>query len=321
MEVSEETTTFLRSCFGKPLTNAARHGLKKPVGVPKVDATKCPKLDRVIKGSVSKDTKEADGTLAKLQTLLLDAVAPLVHILETAHSGNLTVDTSVKAAKLALRLLANASVHISKERRKTSLKDLNRDLLTLVEDDEMFADVAPMLFGDGFEKTMKEHVEAMRCIRKTSSKTSNESFFSEGPPPGPISPLPWGRQQPKRKRPVPPVSVPRQPLQQSECRKRELPEKEPVPSVKRQRTLRVETNLVQTPEIVYAYINLPVLSILPELQHFYPSITVTQLRAKGIASPNSSSASKTVNFVSRQTFALPGQLAANHARSVGPGSN
>ena len=192
MEVSEETTTFLRSCFGKPLTNAARHGLKKPVGVPKVDATKCPKLDRVIKGSVSKDTKEADGTLAKLQTLLLDAVAPLVHILETAHSGNLTVDTSVKAAKLALRLLANASVHISKERRKTSLKDLNRDLLTLVEDDEMFADVAPMLFGDGFEKTMKEHVEAMRCIRKTSSKTSNESFFSEGPPPGPISPLPWG---------------------------------------------------------------------------------------------------------------------------------
>ena len=122
--------------------------------------------------------------LAKLQTLLLDVVAPLVHILETAHSGNLTVDTSVKVAKLALRLLANASAHVSKERRKTSLKDLNRDLLTLIEDDEMFADVAPIFFGDGFKKTMKEHVEAMRCIRKTSSKTSNESFFQKGRPQG-----------------------------------------------------------------------------------------------------------------------------------------
>ena len=89
VEVSEETTTFLRSCFRKPLTNAARHGLKKLVGIPKVDATKRPKLNHVVKGSVSKDTREADGMLAKLQMLLLDAVAPLVHILETAHSGNL----------------------------------------------------------------------------------------------------------------------------------------------------------------------------------------------------------------------------------------
>ena len=157
VEVSEETTTFLRSCFGKPLTNAARHSLKKPIGIPKVDATKCPKLNRVVKGSVSKDTKEANSTLAKLQTLLLDAVAPLVHVLETTQSGNLTIDTSVK--------------------------DLNKDLLMLVEDDEIFADVAPMLFGDGFEKMMKEQVEAMRCIRKTSNKTT-ESFFRRGRPQG-----------------------------------------------------------------------------------------------------------------------------------------
>ena len=129
---------------------------------------------------MSKDRKEADSTLAKLQTLLLDAVAPLVHALKTAQSGNLRIDTSVKAAKLALRLLANASAHISKERIKTSLKDLNKDLLTLME---IFADVAPMLFGDGFEKAMKEHVEAMRCIRKTSNKMT-ESFFRKGRPQG-----------------------------------------------------------------------------------------------------------------------------------------
>ena len=41
--------------------------------VPKVEATKRPKLDRVVRGSVSKDTKYADNTLVKLQTLMLDA--------------------------------------------------------------------------------------------------------------------------------------------------------------------------------------------------------------------------------------------------------
>ena len=136
--------------------------------MPKVDATKCPKLDRVVKGS---DTKDADNTLAKLQTLMLDAVAPLVHIVETAQSGNLTIDTSVKEAKLPIRLLANASAHVSKERRKTALKDLNKDLLTLVEDDERFGEVAPM---DGFEKTMWR-----RC-----SNNKNESFFRKGRPQG-----------------------------------------------------------------------------------------------------------------------------------------
>ena len=59
-----------------------------------------------------------------------------------------------------------------------------KDLLTLVEDDDRFASVAPMLFGDGFEKTMKEHVEAMRCIRKSSSAKMTESFFWKSHPPG-----------------------------------------------------------------------------------------------------------------------------------------
>ena len=152
VEVSEETKTFLNSCFGKPLTNPARQCLRKTVGVPKVDATKCPKLDRVVKGSVTKETKDVDANLERIQTLVLDAVAPLVHVVECARRGQLTNDT----------LIANASAQIAKERCKNALKDLNNDLLTLVEDDESFENVAPMLFGDGFEKTMKEHVGAMR---------------------------------------------------------------------------------------------------------------------------------------------------------------
>ena len=119
----------------------------------------CPKLNHVVKGNISKDTKEADRTLVKLQTLVIDAVAPLMHMLEEAQSGKLTNDdTSVKASKLTLSLLGNASAHISKVRRKKTLKDLNKHLLTLAKDDELFSEAAPLLFGDGFEKVIKEHV-------------------------------------------------------------------------------------------------------------------------------------------------------------------
>lgn len=45
----------------------------------------------------------------------------------------------------------------------------------------MFSDVAPILFGDGFEKTMKEHMEAMRCIRKTSHNHKIELFLAAQP--------------------------------------------------------------------------------------------------------------------------------------------
>ena len=40
VEVSPEMTLFFQSCFGEPLSNSARQGLRKTVGVPKVDATK-----------------------------------------------------------------------------------------------------------------------------------------------------------------------------------------------------------------------------------------------------------------------------------------
>ena len=76
----------------------------------------CPKLDRVLKQNLSKEVKEADVAAAKLQTLTLDMVATLVHILEEAQKGTLTVQSAAEAAKSALMLLGNASTHMTKER-------------------------------------------------------------------------------------------------------------------------------------------------------------------------------------------------------------
>ena len=250
--------------------------------MPKVDATKCPKLDRVVKGSITKDTKEADANLAKIQTLVLDAVSPLVHIIECSRRGQLTNNTSEKASKLALRLIANESAHIAKERRKNALKDLNRDLLTLVEDNENLRGVAPMLFGDGFEKTMKEHIDAMQSIRKTSSGSrTTESFFSKEPPHGAVQqqPLPWG--QLKLQWPWLVSSVP----WPHAYGKRKVPQKESAePDTVRSKTLRIEQKqlslAVPHASTIYAYANIPVVSLMQK--HCCQSMIVDHLWSMGI---------------------------------------
>ena len=179
VDVSETTATFLTSSFTRPLANQARLSLKKNYAIPNVHTTKCPKLDRVMKSNVSKVTKDRDGTAAKLQTLMLDAVAPLVHILQ---KGLLTPEVAMKAAKVALGLIGNASAQQAKEQRKNVLKDMNKDVMPLAEEDDQFQGAAPLLFGEGFEKKMKEHVDAVRCLRKAGKPT--ESHFRRGRPHG-----------------------------------------------------------------------------------------------------------------------------------------
>ena len=60
VDMSETTATFLTSSFTRPLDNTARISMKKNYAIPKVDATQCPKLDRVMKSNISKDTKDGE---------------------------------------------------------------------------------------------------------------------------------------------------------------------------------------------------------------------------------------------------------------------
>ena len=55
---------------------------------------------------------------------------------------------------MTLGLLGKSSAHQSKERRKNVLKDMNRDVMSLTEEEDQFKDAAPLLFGDRFEKKM-----------------------------------------------------------------------------------------------------------------------------------------------------------------------
>jgi len=67
------------------------------------------------------------------------------------------------------------------ERRKWVLKDLNKDLLPLAEDEEAFRGAAPLLFGAAFEKKMKDHLESLKCLRRSMApKPGTNQFFRKG---------------------------------------------------------------------------------------------------------------------------------------------
>ena len=181
VQVSENTQKAIKTAFGRPLHNAARLQTRKAYPFPMTEDTKCPKLDGVVKQNLTKEIKDADSNVAKLQTLTLDAVAPLVHILEEAQRGSLTVKTAVDAAGAALALLGNASAHMTGERRKRVLRDLNKDLLPLAEDEEAFKGAAPLLFGESFERRMKDHLESLKCLRRSMApKPGTDQFFRRG---------------------------------------------------------------------------------------------------------------------------------------------
>ena len=56
-------------------------------------------------------------SLEGLQGFILDLAIPLVNMLESARSGSLNTRDTAESAQQALKLLGNASTHVSVERR------------------------------------------------------------------------------------------------------------------------------------------------------------------------------------------------------------
>ena len=70
------------------------------------------------------------------------------------------MQSATVAAKTALIVLGNTLAQMTKERCKKIVKDLNKDLLPLAEEAEIFNGAVPLLFGPAFEKNMKDHLES-----------------------------------------------------------------------------------------------------------------------------------------------------------------
>ena len=182
--MSEATGSVLKEAFSRPVANTTRRRWRRTHDMPTCDDTKCPKLDNTVKAQVPNDCKDANRSLSRFQTLVLDAVGPLTSLLEVQQDGHLTTEAAAEAATPALHFLGNAHSHISAERRKRAVTYLNKDLRPLVEEDEHFTAAAPYLFGKDFEKSAKHHIDSMKSLRKISqTQANNPKVFSVQPPP------------------------------------------------------------------------------------------------------------------------------------------
>ena len=180
LKLSSTTMKIFKDPSGHSIFNERRRGLRRKQLTPDAPFTKCLKLDPTIQSRLPKPAKDADHNLARLQTLILDAAAPFLSTLEAARSGSLTPKGAAESAQLALKLLGNASANISTEQRRKATTHLNPELCTLTEYEDNFHEEAPFLFGKTFDQQAKDHIEAVKSLKKTMFTDS--STFSKKPP-------------------------------------------------------------------------------------------------------------------------------------------
>ena len=185
VEVSERTAKFLQEKCTRRVPNNERRSIRDKFPLPKVPATRPAQLDPMMKSETSTSTKTSDKQLARVQTLLLDSLAPLTSLLETHHKGD-TLDPKevVQAVKSGIILIGNANAHLLHLRRERIVSDFNRALLPVVGDDTNFKEAAPLLFGTEFARKSKEMVEQVKAMRSTITRKPDRKpvFFRGGPP-------------------------------------------------------------------------------------------------------------------------------------------
>ena len=170
--LSTTTAKIVRDAFSHSLPPAKRKSLKRKQPIPDTPFTKVPKLDPTIQSRMSPAAKATDRGIAGTQGYVLDAAVPLVNMLESARAGTLTPKDAAESAQQALKLIGNASAHLSSQRRQKASVCLKKELSTLVKDEDTFKDAAPFLFGSSFQIKMKEHMEAIRNLKQSSLNSS-----------------------------------------------------------------------------------------------------------------------------------------------------
>lgn len=183
VEVSEATAELLTERCTLGLKNEARLKTRRRYPLPKVPATRTPQLDGFIKGEVSTTTKSVDRELARIQSLVLDSLAPLTHLLEAEQKGGPpTWEEARKAVVAATELVGNASAKITHLRREKVTTDLNKALLPVAKEAANFKSAPPSLFGTEFAKKAKDHIDQVKAMRATLPTKPDRSLFRGGPP-------------------------------------------------------------------------------------------------------------------------------------------
>ena len=113
------------------------HFLEKEDGAELVD---------VIRSLAPQSARTSDRELARLQTFVLDSMAPLSALMELlSHDTDRVSIEDIKNATLtATELIRNTSVQISHLRREKLMQSINKDLIPLVKEDGAFLEAPPI---------------------------------------------------------------------------------------------------------------------------------------------------------------------------------
>lgn len=105
--------------------------------------------------------------------MVLDVAALILELKAAVESGqeNLTRDPG-EILDDAICLLGNAVGQTSWIRRKRVLKTCNPNIQDLAEEERLFLEALPNLFGAEFEKKMKERAESVRILSKSQAHSS-----------------------------------------------------------------------------------------------------------------------------------------------------
>ena len=110
-----------------------------------------------MKPEVSQPAKALDKELAIVQSLALVALTPLTTLEE--YDGDLSPEVVKDAASTVMVLIGNSNAHLSHLWRERILTTINKSLLPLFKEEDLFGEVAPNLFGNNFTKQSKEFVD------------------------------------------------------------------------------------------------------------------------------------------------------------------
>ena len=141
--LSEAASAFSGDSLKFKIDNSVRRTKIKKFGIPDLRWTTCPKIDTVVLVNISRDTDRTNRTTSHLQLFWLDAMAPIVMVLERAEEFSLPPE-AINMIQTSLHLMNNANYHHSTECRKALLQHLNPLLKQLVEESD-FKEAPPMV--------------------------------------------------------------------------------------------------------------------------------------------------------------------------------
>ena len=174
---------MVKKAFCTSLSNIERRESKGRAPDPDLAETRCDPLFKTGESKFAGNTeaKQVDNDLQKIQALMLDVTAHLLELkgFVEVEEGNSLPRHPSETVNDALKLLGNAIVTTLKLWRKRILKACNPDIPDLAEEESLFEEAGPHLFGDKFETKMKERAESVKILSMSQQGQGHKKNFFE----------------------------------------------------------------------------------------------------------------------------------------------